>query len=289
MTSIYMPRPIKRNRRTAADIDELMAQIYSVVESDPPMTVRQVFYRLVSIGAIEKTELEYKNVVVRLLGRMRREHILPFDWIADNTRWIRKPTTHTSLEAALHATAQTYRRSVWYDSDVHVEVWVEKEALAGVIYAVTGAWDVPLVPMRGYSSISLLYSVAEELRAIGKPAHIYFFGDRDPSGVDIDRVAEKDVRQFAGDVEIHFRRVAVLPEQIAAWHLPSRPTKKTDSRSKSFDGESVELDAIPPHQLRELVQECIERHIDVRTLEQIQRVEQAERGLLRDIAKGWQR
>jgi hypothetical protein len=285
--SSYEPRPIKRHRRTAAEIDHLMVQIYQVVESDPPMSVRQVFYRLVSIGAIDKTEHAYKNVVVRLLGKMRREGLLPFGWIADNTRWIRKPTTYSSLEAALHATAATYRRSVWYDAEVHVEVWVEKEALAGVIYGVTGEWDVPLVPLRGYSSISLLHSVAEEIQALGKPAYIYYFGDRDPSGVDIDRVAEKDVRQFASAVEIHFERMAVLPSQIVSLNLPSRPTKKTDSRNRGFAGESVELDSIPPGQLRALVRMCIERHVDPRQLEQIQRVEESERGLLRHIAKHW--
>jgi hypothetical protein len=265
-----------------------MVQIYSVVESDPPMTVRQVFYQLVSIGAIEKTEQAYKNVVVRLLGRMRREGLLPFGWIADNTRWIRKPTTYSSMEAALHATARTYRRSVWYDADVHIEVWVEKEALAGVIYGVTEQWDVPLVPLRGYSSISLLHSVAEDIRQLRKPAYIYYFGDRDPSGVDIDRVAEKDVRQFAGDIEIYFQRMAVLPSQIFDLDLPSRPTKKTDSRNRGFDGESVELDSIPPGELRALVRMCIERHIDERTLHQTMVIEESERDLLTAIAKHWE-
>lgn len=264
-----------------------MTVIYAVVETEPPMTVRQVFYRLVSIGAIDKTEQEYKNVVVRLLGRMRREGMLPFGWIADNTRWVRRPQTFSSLEAALQATAQTYRRSVWYDAECNVEIWVEKEALAGVIYMVTSQWDVPLVPMRGYSSISLLHSVAEEIKASGKPTYIYFFGDRDPSGVDIDRVAEKDVRAFAGDAEIHFKRVAVLPSQIEELELPSRPTKKTDSRSRSFEGESVELDAISPTQLRMLVRACIEQHIDPDVLARIQRVEEAERDVLLEIARGW--
>ncbi|CAN5539306.1 hypothetical protein BH24CHL1_BH24CHL1_20280 [soil metagenome] len=172
MSTTYRPRPIKRNRRTRAEIDDLKTLIYEIVEAGQPMTVRQVFYQLTIIGAIQKTEAEYKNVAVRLLGQMRREGMLPFGWIADNTRWIRRPVTYSSLEDALYTTARTYRRSLWNDADVHVEIWVEKQGLAGVMYDVTGPWDVTLIPMSGFSSITLLHSAAELVQATGKPAYI---------------------------------------------------------------------------------------------------------------------
>ena len=112
------------------------------------MTVRQVFYRLVSSGVIPKTEASYKNIVVRLLGIMRREGDLPFRWIADNTRWMRKPSTYSSLEHALDNTIATYRRALWDQQDSYVEIWLEKDALAGVLYDVTAEWDVPLMVTR---------------------------------------------------------------------------------------------------------------------------------------------
>jgi hypothetical protein len=77
------------------------------------MTVRQVFYRLVSLGAILKTQAEYKNTVCRLLTDMRRSDDLPFEWITDNTRWMHKGRSFSSLDRALQHTATAYRRSLW--------------------------------------------------------------------------------------------------------------------------------------------------------------------------------
>ena len=247
------------------------------------MTVRQLFYQLVTSSTISKTETSYKNIVVRLLGLMRRDGDLPFSWIADNTRWMRKPRTYSSLEQALDNTVRTYRRSLWDQQDAYVEIWLEKDALSGVLYDVTAEWDVPLMVTRGYPSLSYLHVAAETIADEDRPCFIYYFGDHDPSGVDIPRKVEADLRTFAPDADLSFERVAVTPEQIEEWKLPTRPTKKTDTRARHFEGESVEVDAIPPAQLRTICRGCVEQHIDVRALEQTQLVEQAERDTLRTI------
>jgi len=216
------------------------------------MTCRQLFYRLVAAGAIDKTEAEYKATVVRLLGVMRRQGDIPFDWIADNTRWRRKPRSHHSLIDALQDTADFYRRALWASQSDHVELWLEKDALASALWEVTSSWDVPLMVSRGYASITYLYNAAEDIQQEGKPCYIYHFGDHDPSGRNIGRAVEECIREFAPEVEIYFERVAVTPEQIQKWDLPTRPTKTTDSRSRDFVGESVDVDVIPPAQLRQL-------------------------------------
>jgi len=161
----------------------------------PPMTVRQVFYALVSVGTIPKTERAYDRAGYHLL-QMRRRGILPYRFIADNTRWMRKP-------------------------------------------------------------------------------HTYFFGDYDPSGVPIIETTEAKLRDFGAD--FHFEQVAVLPWQIEAWGLPTRPTKRSDSRAKNWRGGSVELDAVPVSILRGLVEEKIKAHIDDALLERTKRVEELER------------
>ena len=230
------------------------------------MTVRQVFYQMVSLGAIDKTEREYKNAVDRLLNEMRRAKELPFGWITDSTRWMRKPATFSSLKLALKRTSEVYRRSLWDNQDAYVEIWLEKDALSGVLYGVTEEWDVPLMVTRGYSSLSFLHGAAEVIAKVDRPVFLYYFGDHDPSGEDIPRKTEADLREFAPGADITFERVAVTPEQISQMGLPTRPTKKTDSRSKGFKGESVEVDAIPPAVLRQLAQECITRHIDQQQL-----------------------
>jgi hypothetical protein len=191
-------------RRTRSDIQEICDAMVRVIAEDRPMTVRQVFYRLVSEGVVGKTEQEYKGTVVRLLAELRRERAIPFSWIADNTRWMRKPTTHSSLADALERTAETYRRAIWDNQSAYVEVWLEKEALAGVLDRVTRAWDVPLMVTRGYPSITYLHSSAETIEAIDKPTFLYYFGDRDPSGLDIPRKVEQGIREFAPNANIHF-------------------------------------------------------------------------------------
>lgn len=244
------------------------------------MTVRQVFYQLVSLGVIDKTEGEYKATVVRLLANMRRAGEIPFGLIADNTRWMRKPTTYSSLEQALQRTAEHYRRSVWDDQDCYVEIWLEKDALAGVLYRITAEWDVPLMVTRGYPSLTFLNSAAETIDAEEKPTYLFYFGDYDPSGLDIARTVEDGLEEFAPHSEIHFERVAVTREQIVAWNLPTRPTKRSDSRSRNFRGESVEIDAIPAIRLRGLVENCILNHVDEHVLSGLLVAEQSERELL---------
>jgi hypothetical protein len=246
----YGTSPIKPLRRSKSEIELLKATLYDVVQANQPVTVRQVFYQMVSLGAIEKTENQYRHTVCRLLTEMRRDKDLPYWWLADSTRWMRKPRTYSSLETALKRTAEAYRRSLWDNQEVYVEIWLEKDALSGVLYEVTEEWDVPLMVTRGYPSLSYLYEAADAISLVDKPAYLYYFGDYDSSGVDIPRVTEERLREFAPDADITFERVAVNPEQIRQMNLPTRPTKKTDSRNKDFQGESVEVDAIPPVTLR---------------------------------------
>jgi len=142
--------------------------------------------------------------------------------------------------------------------------------------------SVPLMVSRGFSSDTYLHSAAETIMAQGKPTYIYHFGDHDPSGVWIARKTEQGLRRHAGDdAEIHFERIAVTPEQIEEWNLPTRPTKRDgNTHARDFDGDSVELDAIPAADLRELVRECIEQHIDQTQFKVLQQAEASERELL---------
>ncbi|MFH1738665.1 MAG: hypothetical protein ABIH23_06630 [bacterium] len=251
------------------------------------MTVRQVFYRLVSEGVIDKAEREYKGVVMRSLKVMRLDKTIPFGWIADNTRWMRKPDTYSSAEQMLREAARFYRRSLWDNQSVYVEVWCEKDALAGVLYEVTEEYDVPLMVNRGFGSLTFLYEAAQSITHEKKPAYIYYFGDHDPSGKDIVRDTEAKLRMFAPDADIHFECVAVTPEQIKALDLPTRPTKRTDTRSKGFKSESVELDAIPSKILRHLVRSRIEQHIDPYALDVMKVAEDSERNALIELAGSW--
>src|SRR5262245_17312434 len=177
---VYGSSPIKRIRRTKATLGMLSTELVLLIGSYKPMTVRQVYYQAVSRGLIEKTEKAYK-LVCRLLAEMRRNGRLPYDWIADNTRWMRKPRTYSGLASMLEYAQSTYRRAIWDDQEAYVEIWLEKEALAGVLVDVTAKWDVPLMVTRGYPSLSFIHSAAETIQAEDKPIFLYYFGDHDPS------------------------------------------------------------------------------------------------------------
>ena len=288
MSAIYGTSLTKRSRRTKAEIAMLEEALLAIVQEQHPMTVRQVFYQAVSRGLVPKTEVAYQTVVVRLLVRLRKQGRMPYGWIVDETRWVRKPVSFTGLDAALQHVVEYYRRDLWAEAPVHVEIWCEKEALAGVLYEETYRFDVPLMVTKGYPSHSFLYGAAQDILRRGKPTFLYYFGDYDPTGKDIPRYIETTLRELAPSAEIHFERVAVTPEQIVDWNLPTRPTKKTDTRAKRFgDERSVELDAIPPDMLRGLVQECICRHIDKKYLERMAVIEYRERKELKRFAQLW--
>jgi hypothetical protein len=139
---------------------------------------------------------------------------------------------------------------------------------------------------RGYASLSFLSGAAEHIASLDVPAYIYHLGDHDPSGVNAGEKIEETLRNLAPDAEIHFERIAVTPEQISQWNLPSRPTKASDSRSKNFSGESVELDAIPPDDLRDLVRLAIEQHLPRHQFEVLKAAEQSERDIISRLVAG---
>jgi len=281
----YAPRAIRsrRHRRTKPQIRAIRDSIRETLEDMHPQTVRGLFYQLVTRGLVEKSESEYKTTIVRLLAAMRRAGEIPYEWISDESRWMRKPETFDSYGEALRRTAANYRRDLWADQPVYVEIWCEKEALAGLIVEETWTYDVPLLVSKGFSSLSYLHSAAKQIEAHEKVAYVYHFGDHDPSGIAIAKRVELELRRMAPDTEIHFERVAVTKEQIRRLRLPTRPTKKSDTRAKKFRGRSVELDAIAPDELQRLVRGCIEQHIDGRVLARTKRIEEMERETLTNL------
>jgi hypothetical protein len=259
-----------------------------LAEENQPLTIRQLFYRAVATGLIDKTQAAYNQLVVRLMGQMREDGTIPFAWIIDNTRWMRKPTTYHGLRSMLVRTHQTYRRAIWDEQDATVEIWCESDSVAGILWDVTNEYDVPLMPCSGQPSKSFLHSAAENMVNIGGPWFIYYFGDYDKTGMDISARIERDLtryteRQLDDDVFINFtfERVAINEAQIRKFNLPTRPPK--DKRG-GFT-KTVELEAMTTAQLQHLCRQSITRHIDWRRLEALREVEDAERNTLATIIK----
>jgi hypothetical protein len=281
---LYVPRLIKRERSTRTEVIQRRAGLWLIVRSGYPMTVRQVFYQATVKGLVPKSEQGY-GMVKHDLTLMRRAGELNYTWLADNTRWQRKPHSYDGIAEALEATARLYRKSLWTDADCYVEMWLEKDALSGVVFPVTSQFDVPLMVARGYASLSFLHGAAEYIADLDVPAFIYHCGDFDPSGVNAGEKIEQTLREMAPRARIIFERLAVTPEQISAWDLPTRPTKVSDSRAKGFGEISVELDAIEPNQLRYIVQSAIERHLPKGQLDVLLAAEASEREILQGFVK----
>jgi hypothetical protein len=155
VSAVYEASRIKRQRATKAEMEARRDALYRIVAAIKPATVRQAFYQATVHGLVDKTEGGYAKVQTDLAA-MRRAGALPYDWLADNTRWQRKPETFTSIQHALKETARFYRKALWADADAYVEVWLEKDALSGVVYPITSEYDVPLMIARGYASLSFL-------------------------------------------------------------------------------------------------------------------------------------
>jgi hypothetical protein len=187
------------------------------------------------------------------------------------------------LQDCLTETARFYRQSIWRDINQHVEVWCEKDALAGVIYPITAEYDVPLMVAKGYSSESFVYQSAEYIASTGKPATVYYVGDFDPSGWHMSEDLQRKFRQF--DVQVSFIRLGIGPEHLS-WGLPTRPTKLSDTRSQRFfklfgaNAPSIELDALHPDKLRSMIREAVEAHIPANLIDAICREEQAAKDAL---------
>lgn len=271
-----------RTRRTRTELDALDDVIVAEVAENAPMTLRGVYYRCVSVGAVDKTVTAYRAVGRRLLA-LRRNGRVPYSSITDGTRWITKPASWSDLDTMLDDAAASYRRQLWHDQGVEVHLYVEKDAISGVVLDVTSRFDVPLGVLRGYASESFAYTVAESVSWADRPVFMYQLGDHDPSGVDAWRDFQTKVTRLAPDAEVYFQRLAVTPDQIEELDLPTRPTKRNDTRAARFTGGSVEVDAIPAPYLRTIVADAIEGHIDPEALRLTRAVEASERGLLHQM------
>ena len=173
--------------------------------------------------------------------------------------------------------ARWYRKDLWQTKNRRVEVWLEKDALSNIFYQITSKWDVPLMVSRGYSSNTFLYESAQPHAKARKdfPSYIFVFTDYDAAGENIQDKIEAGLKYHAPKAHIIVERVALTEEQVLAWDLQTRAPKTIDVR-EGFEF-CCELDAIPPDQLRTLINGTIEAQVDMREYEQIKETEQQEK------------
>ena len=240
------------------------------------------------------------------MTRLREAGVVPFSWIVDNLRSTDKPSSWSGLNDFVETVRNSYRMDFWASLDEYVHFIVEKDAMAGTIAPVTREFDVALSPIRGYCSLSFAHSLAEQWKKIHKPIHVYYLGDYDPSGFDLERDIRQKLHRYCGGADVddvfsafldppfEWTRLAVNHDDFEQFNLLPLKVKLTDNRAKKFIQQHgtacAELDAIPVNELRRRVREAITEHIPQDHWERLQQVEKAEReswgNLLNQLPKG---
>jgi hypothetical protein len=309
MTLVYDASPLNpRRRATAAEMDERAEFYIRYAGEQGPVTVRQLYYRagVEGVPGIDKTDSGYTKVQRHILG-LRRAGRLPYRDIADASRWMRKPRTWNSVEEALRETAATYRKALWRDQSVNLEVWLEKNALAGVIYPVTAQYDVPLMPTIGFTSETFAFEAIDDADP-DHPLVIYALYDFDRAGQDACGSLQEKLKRFAGErgVQVHFLCLAIeardidLPSfdpaagvvdvylQGVGWReLPTREPKRQSKADQNWPHPfAIELDAIEPDDLRRLVRWAVEQYMPAEQIEILKAAEDSERELIQGLVAG---
>lgn len=237
-------------------IEEFGAQGYD-------LTLRQLYYQFVSRDLIANKQTEYSRLG-SIINDARLAGLIDWHAITDRTRNLAELSHWDKPESILSAVAEQYREEKWKSQPRRVEVWIEKDALAGVFQRVCEELDVAYFSCRGYTSQSEMWVAAQRLREYeraGQETIILHFGDHDPSGLDMTRDIQDRLELFRSGVVVH--RLALTRAQIDEYQPPPNPAKVTDSRFERYQeehgDESWELDALRPDVLADLVRVAVKK------------------------------
>ena len=274
---------------TQHNIDKLnlVKEILEDLKSYKPLTLRQVYYQLVGKGHIENNKSQYVMLSKLLKWARIDGHILWSD-IEDRVRdyhgsggW---DNVDDYIQSEIHGLFKYYSRNLAQTQPKYIEVWIEKDALSSIFTNVAERYYVPVTVCRGFSSVSFLNDFKNRLEryANGRPTVMLYFGDFDPSGVEMMESMRITLREELGISDIEFKRVGLLKDDIERYKLPHNPDalKKKDTRAekhvKKYGEIAVELDALRPNILEQKIQEAIEAEFDMETFEQEKRIYQKE-------------
>ena len=279
------------NRKTTALIDAALG----ILAEQNPMTVRQLFYRLVSINVIPNDLASYQRVS-QVMTKARDDGRCPFEWIADRSRPIYRAGGWIDAADYADSVRGMYHKDYWETQLEHVELWVEKDAIIGSIEQTCMDLGVTIRVGRGYWSTTAVHDIAEFFNTIEKPIFTFYAGDHDPSGLDIPRDLEQRIHSYCRSNFV-VERLAIHKADILAFDLPPLPLKKksdgtdSDPRAKKFRAEhgieAVELDALPPVELRRRITEAVKRHTDETAWDEAIKIETAEKGRIADAVNQW--
>jgi hypothetical protein len=257
------------------------------------LTLRQLYYQMVVRNWLVNEERSYRQLS-GLISDARLAGLVDWDAIEDRVRVPRIPTEFTNLRELTEAALQSYRLPRWVGQKHYVELWVEKDALAGVLIPLARHFHVTLMVNRGYSSQSAMYESANRFREKSAILEdnsnliIFYLGDHDPSGEDMVRDIRDRLFMFGMDIDV--RKIALTMEQIEHYNPPPNPTKLTDSRAPAYiamhGNNSWEVDALPPEVLTGLITSELNAVINKRDMNVVKALEERDKKNLRVVVEG---
>lgn len=270
-------------------IEDYQSQGYS-------LTLRQLYYQFVSRDLIRNTQQEYKRLG-SIVNDGRMAGLIDWDAIEDRTRNVHRLAQWESPNDIVTSCSTQYRIDKWGTQPCRIEVWIEKEALAGVFQRVCDELQVPFFSCRGYASQSEMWAAGRRLKRIaedeGKEAIILHFGDHDPSGIDMSRDIKDRLLIFMDGEPLRFKRLALTMDQVDEYRPPPNPAKTTDARFNGYadiyGDESWELDALEPDVLADLVRQAVLAERDDKAWEEALAQESRHKAELRHAAANWTR
>lgn len=255
------------------------------------LTLRQLYYQFVAKDLIPNTKQSYKRLG-SILNDARLAGMFDWDYMVDRTRNLEKTSHWGSPNSIIRGAAKSFRLDKWANQPNRVEIWIEKDALSGVIERPAGELDVAYFACRGYVSQSELWRAAQrhlEFEENGHEVTVLHLGDHDPSGIDMTRDIQDRLWVFGTGTTV--ARIALNMDQIELYQPPPNPTKLTDSRAPDYIAEygydSWELDALAPSVLSELVTDEVLYLRDDHLWDEEREEEKTHRKMLREAARRW--
>lgn len=260
------PRGFIEHWHPKESVANLIDDVNHIIETSDilPLTLRQIFYMLVSNNGYDKTELAYKRLC-ETMNKARRARLVDMDCIRDDGLTRRESSGYSSRNSFLYTvlhSAKNFTLDRQQEQDTKLYVWCEAGGMVPQLVTAVREYHVPVLSSGGFDSLTTKHDFAKEIADQGKPVVILHLGDHDPSGVHMYGSLDEDLQAFidyyGGDVSLE--RIAVTPEQVAEFNLPTAPPKTTDRRS--FTGLTTQCEAIHPKNLREIVVSAVEQYID---------------------------
>lgn len=255
----------------------LISQMNSIIaeysKAGMRLTVRQLYYQLVSRDLVPNTERSYKRII-GTCNDGRYAGLIDWDAIEDRTRSFRGLERWESAKSMLEYRARSFHKDMWQSQDKRVFCIIEKDALVGVIRNACLEFDVPYMAARGHPSATVLREfVQRDLLPVEQDQSVIILhlGDHDPSGIDMTRDLRDRIAIFMESDNFELHRIALTMDQVRELKPPPNPAKVTDSRfaeyQRKFGNESWELDALPPTYIDALLRKEIAKYIDTRAWE----------------------